>query len=150
MNIKSQIFANDDSHGNRLYMRVFFDENNQFTNATIYLKLKSEENRRQLGNMDFITHTFYCKRSTAKHYHRQMKGFGFNWTVLSDTLLNIKKIHLVVDDNEEYLFDCSLIKEYGKFLNFKQQGFELQKFMPLSLIKNFRINKPVEDEQESE
>jgi hypothetical protein len=150
MDLKSQIFANDDSHGNRLYMRVFFNELNQFTNATIYLKLQAEDKRRQLGNMDFVTHTFHCKRSSIKHYHNKAKGYGFNWTVLSDTLLNIQKIHLVIDDNQEYLFNVSLIKEYGKFLNFKQQGFELQRFVPFSLIKNFRINKPIEDEPQPE
>lgn len=138
MEIGSRLLGLEDKAGNKLVMRVYYDENKTDTNATLYLRLKSENRPRMLGNIDFATRTFYCKRNRAKHYHHQMKGFGFNWTVLDDNYLNIQKIHLLVDDSERYVFNKSLIKDYGKFLNFKQQGFELQRFINFELIKNFK------------
>jgi hypothetical protein len=72
----------------------------------------------------------------AKHYHYQVKGFGFNWTILNDSYLNIENIHLLVDDKDRYVFKKDLLTRYGNFLNFKQQGFELQKFLKFQLIKD--------------
>lgn len=126
---------NEDKHGNRLYMRVFFDANKEPKNAIIHLKLKDGNYPRQIGNYDFTTRTFFCKRNSSKHYHYKTKGYGFNWTILEDPTLAIEKIHLVIDENENYIFKKSLINEYGRFLNFKEQGFELQRFMPMELIR---------------
>jgi hypothetical protein len=60
---------------------------------------------------------------------------------LEDPYLDIQRIEMVVDDEVHYNFPKSLIAEYGSFLNFKQQGFELQRFIRLELIKNYRKNK---------
>lgn len=135
MDIRTEMFMNEDSQGNKLYMRVNIDENNTWQNAILHLKLKSENHPRLLGNVVFSTRTFYCKRKSSKHYHHKMKGYGFNWSILEDPTLFIRKIHLVVDDTERYEFDKSLIQNYGKFLNFKEQGFELQRFLSFDIIK---------------
>lgn len=140
MNIGSKMYAHDDASGNRLFLRVFFDENKVNTNADLYLKLKSEGRARQLGSLDLSTKTFWCKRNTSKHYHYATKSFGFNWTILQDDFLDIQKVRLVVDDEIHYEFPISLIKDYGRFLNFKQQGFELQRFLSYELIKNYKVN----------
>lgn len=90
-----------------------------------------------LGTFDFNTRTFYCKRSIAKHLHRKSKSFGFNWTILGDAFLSVENVYIIVDDTDHYCFQISLIKDYGQFLNFKQQGFELQRFMSFELIKRY-------------
>lgn len=138
MEIRKQMFKNEDAQGNELYMRVYYDEKDVAQNAILYLKLKGEKTPRQLGNLIFLTRTFFCKRSSSKHYHYKTKGYGFNWTILQDPYLCIEKIHLVVDETEHYQFDKSVIKDYGIFLNFKQQGFELQRFLPMEIIKNYQ------------
>lgn len=137
MEVGSRLLGRSDSSGNEIIMRVYYDENKVDTNATLYLRLKSEKRPRLLGNIDFTTKTFFCKRSRSKHYHYKSKGFGFNWTILEDEYLNIQKVHLLVDDSERYVFEKDLVKRYGKFMNFKQQGFELQRFMSFDLIKQF-------------
>jgi hypothetical protein len=137
MILGSKTFANEDASGNKVYLRIFYDENNVHQNANIHLKLKEEATPRLLGTFDFITRTFHCKRNTSKHLHRKSKSFGFNWTILNDTFLAVEKVYIIVDEEDHYCFPISLIKEYGHFLNFKQQGFELQKFMNFDLIKRY-------------
>lgn len=135
MQTLSRMFMNEDKSGNKLYLRVFFDGEQQPQTAIILLKLKGENYPRQLGNYTFKTKTFFCKRNSTKHYHYKTKGYGFNWTILEDPYLDIQKIHMVIDEQDHYIFNKSLISEYGRFLNFKEQGFELQRFMPMALIK---------------
>lgn len=137
MIVNAQMFANDDSSGNRLFMRVFFDEFKKPQNANIHLKLVGEKAPRLIGNFDFLTRTLYCKRKMSKHFHRKTKSFGFNWTILSDAFLDVQNIHMIVDDEEHYLFRKDVIKDYGTYLNFKQQGFELQRFMSFDIIKRY-------------
>ena len=137
MILNSKMFANDDNSGNRVYMRVFFNEHGEHQNANIHLKLKDEKNPRQLGSYDFFTRTFYCKRNTAKHLHRKSNSFGFNWTILSDAFLSVENVYIIVDDTDHYQIPITLIKDYGSFLNFKHQGFELQRFMSFELIKRY-------------
>lgn len=137
MNLYTKTFANEDNAGNRVYMRIFFDEKDRRQSANIHLKLQKETNPRMLGTFDFQTRTFYCKRSIAKHLHRKSKSFGFNWTILNDAFLSVENVYIIVDDSEHYQFPITLIKDYGQFLNFKQQGFELQKFMSFDLIKRY-------------
>jgi hypothetical protein len=135
MNIRSELYLNEDPQGNKVYLRVFYDETNTSQNAVIHLRLKGENRPRQLGTLIFSTRTFFCKRNSTKHYHYKTKGYGFNWTILNDPHLSIEKIHMVLDEKEHFIFEKSLIETYGKFLNFKQQGFELQRFMPIEIIR---------------
>lgn len=140
MIIGSKLFADDDRQGNRIYLRVFFDENKENVCANIHLRLCSESRPRLLGKYHFNNKTFYCTRKMSKHYHHAAKGFGFNWKILEDPYLDIKRIHMRLDDEVSYEFPKSMIAEYGSFLNFKQQGFELQRFIRFDLIKIHRKN----------
>jgi hypothetical protein len=117
---------------------VFSDENNKDVGATIHLKLKSENKRRNIGTIYFNDRSFHVLRNSAKHYHYMSKSYGFNWNIITDDFLNIKSVYLVVDKSERYIIPKSVMETYGKFLNFKQQGFELQKFLPMDMIKTFR------------
>jgi hypothetical protein len=117
---------------------VFSDENNKDIGATIHLKLKSENKRRNIGTIYFNDRSFHVLRDSGKHYHYVSKSYGFNWNIIADDFLNIKSVYLVVDKSERYIIPKSVMETYGKFLNFKQQGFELQKFLPMDMIKTFR------------
>jgi len=140
MILGSNLYADDDRHGNRIYLRVFHNEKKENVCANIHLKLVSEKKPRLLGKYHYDDKTFYCTRKMSKHYHYASKGFGFNWKILEDPYLDIQRIHMVLDDDLHYNFPKSLIAEYGSYLNFKQQGFELQRFIRYELIKNYRKN----------
>lgn len=133
--METNTFVKEDNSGNKLYLRVLFKAKNQPSSATIHLKLKNENYSRMIGSYDYATKTFYCKRNSEKHYHNKMRGYGFNWSVLDDEHLDIQTIHLNIDDTENLVFTKELLNTHGKFLNFKQQGFELQKFMPMEILR---------------
>jgi hypothetical protein len=137
MDIGSKVFGKEDKQGNALIVRGFYDENKDWTWATIHLKLANLNKPRLLGYVDVQTATFNCVRDCSKHYHRKAGGFGFNWEILSSNLIHIKTIALRVDDDKLYVFPKKLIEEKGTFLNFKQQGFELQKFLDFNLIRPY-------------
>jgi len=143
MDIGSKVFGKEDKQGNALIVRGFYDENKDWTWATIHLKLANLNKPRLLGYVDVQTATFNCVRDCAKHYHRKAGGFGFNWEILSSNLIHIKTIALRVDDDKLYVFPKKLIEERGIFLNFKQQGFELQKFLDFNLIRPYE--KPLKE-----
>lgn len=135
MILNSKLYANDDRAGNRILLRIFYDEHGVPANANVHLRLASEAAPRLLGSVDFSNRTFYCRRSTSKHLHRKSNSFGFNWTVLGDPFLAIEKVYMVVDDTDHYRFRKSVMDEYGSYLNFKQQGFELQRFLNRDIIE---------------
>ena len=133
--------AKEDNAGNTLYLRVWSDENKVDVGGSIFLKLKSESKKRNLGNLIVNDRSFHIIRESGKHYHYVSKSYGFNWNIINDADLGIKTIHLVVDKKDKYIIPKTILETYGKFLNFKQQGFELQKFLPFDMIKNFKDEK---------
>jgi len=147
MNIASRLLQQQDKNGNTLFLRIFSNENKVDEYSSIHLKLTSEKGQRMLGHIDIPKKTFYCKRDMEKHYHYKSEGFGFNWNILADEYLDIAYINLSVfhiDENgndvkRRYIFPKSLIRDFGKVMNFKQQGFELQRFIKFELIKNYKV-----------
>ena len=141
MIVGSRVMAKEDNAGNTLYLRVWSDENKVDVGGSIFLKLKSESKKRNLGNLIVNDRSFHIIRDSGKHYHYVSKSYGFNWNIINDADLGIKTIHLVVDKKDKYIIPKTILETYGKFLNFKQQGFELQKFLPFDMIKNFKDEK---------
>jgi hypothetical protein len=142
MIINSEVFCKSDKHKNILYLRVFKDETKEVVGATIHLKLDAEKKVRHIGNFYIHDRSFHVRRDSAKHYHYKTKSYGFNWNILDDDMLGIKSVHLTIDKADTYVIPVETIGKYGRFLNFKQQGFELQRFMPLELINNFKKEQP--------
>jgi hypothetical protein len=154
--MNSRLLGQSDKYGNDLFLQIFSDDNGVDVGCTVYLKLKSENKHRNLGNIYYKDRSFHVTRDSSKHFHYISKSYGFNWTILGDAELNIKTIHLIVsakvevlnDKNDgikefvitrdKYIIPISVFKTYGKFLSFMQQGFELQKFLPLDIIVNFK------------
>ncbi len=141
MQIKSQIFAKEDSANNILYLRVFYDENEVKVGATIHLKLQAEKRQRMIGDYYFADSAIYLRRDSTKHLFNKTQSYGFNWNIINDDFLQIKNIHLTIDGTP-YFFPKSILESKGHFMNFKQVGFELQKFLPFEFIQQFKINKP--------
>ena len=147
MIVNSRVLGQSDNSGNDLLMRVFSDENNSDVGASVFLKLKKESKKRSLGNLYFKSRSFYVIRDSEKHLHRASKSFGFNWTILNDPFLDIQNIYLRVDKVNKYIIPISIFKEYGFFLNFKESGFEKQKFLKYEFIKNFKVEDNDQENQ---
>lgn len=140
--VKEQKFMQEDQGGNQLFMRVFLDETETQRSANIHLKLKGEERRRFIGNYYFDNHTIYLRRDSNKHFHYSTKSYGFNYRLINDPHLDIKWIVVKIDDNV-YRFPKSMLDSYGTYLQFKQQGFELQRFLKFNMIKNYKNQEEV-------
>lgn len=135
--MKKAEFIKEDKFKNALRLVIFYDESNQPTNANIFLELVTEKKKRNLGQYNFINKTLYVERKSSKHYHYTTKSYGFNHELINDDFLDIQWI--VADiDGTKYRFPKKTIDDYGRFLQFSNQGFELQKFVPFALIKNYK------------
>lgn len=138
MEYKSRILVQSDVLGNDLYMKIFSQENGDDVSASLIMKLKSEQRVRNIGTFLFYNRSFHVKRMSSKHYHYKSKSYGFNWNIINDDFLNIAYLFVTIDKTERYIVPKHIIDSYGKFLKFQKQGFELQKFLPFEIMKQFR------------
>jgi hypothetical protein len=106
--------------------------------ASLRLKLASETYFRQLGSINMKTRQLELVRERSKHLFRKFNAYGFNHHVLNKATL-FDHI-LLKDDKGVYNVPKEIILEKGKFMNFKNHGgFELQIFLPLNEIENYKI-----------
>ena len=107
------------------------------TQIKISLKLAKENRERNVGELNPLNKIFYVKRKRNKHLHYKSNSYGFNHYILS----NAKRFEdvLLTDEMGEYKIPTSHILSFGKFLFFKQQGFEVQIFLTLDEITKFKL-----------
>lgn len=100
------------------------------------LKLASETRHRKLGVINLKQRSMQIKRNRDKHLMYKFDAYGFNHKLLADSKL-FDTIRLS-DNIAEWVIPKEFILDNGKFLNFKGQGFELQTFITLSQIEQFK------------
>lgn len=111
--------------------------------GNVFLKLAKEKRNRKLGFIDRGKKIFFINRKRAKHLFRKSNAYGFNHHLLSKSK-SFDTISLK-DEFGEYEFPVSKVMQHGKtHLHFKEQGFELQLFLPLEIIENCRKKDLVE------
>jgi hypothetical protein len=106
-------------------------------NLLIELKLMFEKRTRIIGTVDVDAKVLYVERKRSEHLHRKTQSYGFN-----DTVLQIgKKFNyvLLTDDRGRYKIPKQTIFDYGRYLQFKKQGFETQIFLRLAIIEKYRL-----------
>lgn len=128
-----------DKNGNTLRYFLTCDDNKNPLQCDIVLKLKQETRMRKIASVRFKDNTIYFKRDSSKHLHRNSKSYGFNYEVLNDAFLNISWVVCDID-GEMYRFPKKTIDDFGSYLHFKSQGFELQRFLKFDLIKNYKYH----------
>jgi hypothetical protein len=101
----------------------------------ISLQLKSESRQREIGIINTKEKYFAVNRIREKHLFRKNNSYGFNHYILA----NAKKFDSIMlsDDFGTWLIPIKLILEKGSFLHFNKDGFELQIFLPLDVIKEY-------------
>jgi len=107
----------------------------------IFLKLKIETNReREIGYIPTDKNFIVMVRVKEKHFFRKCNGYGINEYVLR----NIKQINsnvsfvLLKDERCKWMIPVDYIIEESTYGYYKKQGFELQKFISLDKIDQFR------------
>ena len=121
-----------DSKGNSLILE------NKDKLIFVSLKLSAENKSRMLGTINREKRVIEIKRNSKKHLMYKIGGYGFNHKLLKES----KTFDLILlnDENSQWLIPKTFILENGRILNFSQEGFELQIFIPLNKIKDFLVN----------
>jgi len=88
-----------------------------------------------IGQVDLVNKILYVKRNSARHYHYKSKCYGFNAELLNS--LELTHVRLTID-KEHFQIPIDAFK-YARHLNFSQQGFELQKFLPVEIIRQYAV-----------
>lgn len=141
-------FLIDETGGDRIMMKQYEKR------TTLYIILKAEGGRkREIGKITKSTKTLKIIRRHSEHYFKAISGYGFNEYVLR-TGKSFDKIWLK-DEYSEWKIPVSYILKKGQYLDeegnvvkkdinymwFQKQGFELQVFMPLYDIEQFKVLK---------
>lgn len=118
-----------DNAGNMLYRQ----------GNAIKLKLSSEPHPRKIGRIEEDKKILIIQRDSTKHLFDKINGYGFNYQLLCTATKFNKVLLEIIDKKERYLIPIDTILLDGQFLNFKQQGFEIQIFIPLTIINDFKL-----------
>lgn len=78
----------------------------------------------------------HVTRNREKHLFRNLNAYGFNHEILYN--FDNYKIDLY-DDNNNWLIPVQFILQNGKFLHFADNKLEIQIFIKLEQIENFKI-----------
>lgn len=113
------------------------EEDKMFVSRIIRLQTNGSDYKRKIGVINLQGRFLFIRRVRAEHLHKKSNSYGFNHHILANAT-KFDKIKLA-DDFGTYVFPVSLVLEQGKFLHFKQQGFERQLFLDLDIIKKHRI-----------
>lgn len=130
-------------------VRTFFIQDSTtdklYTSSTdkkviLSLQLAAEGGKkRKIGTITKSTKTLIIRRRRADHLFRNGNAYGFNQYILKEAKL-FDTISLG-DEFDNWKIPVKFILENGKHLNFKQQGFELQLFVSLEDLEQFKVLK---------
>jgi hypothetical protein len=93
---------------------------------------------RMIGTVTKSTRTIEMKRKIGKHLHYMTNSYGFNDYILREQT-TFDWVRLSDDLGNHWKIPVSYILEKGTYLKFKQQGFELQRFVSLENLEQFRV-----------
>lgn len=125
-----RFFINDDGKN---YLQI------KSNDKIIQLKLCLENFKpRLIGTVTKSTRTIDMKRVRLKHLHWKTNSYGFNDFVLRNQN-SIDWVRLSDDLGNHWKIPVSYILEKGTYLHFKQEGFELQRFVSLENLEQFRV-----------
>jgi len=114
-------------------------------NNVVVLYLQERNADRVIGILDKANSNFITNRTKSKHIFRKGYSYGFNYHFL---LLNENFDYvLLTDDDATYRIPKKMILAGKQYLNFKEQGFELQAFLPIETIHTFRLNEAKKDDK---
>ena len=110
--------------------------------VTIMLKIKGDTKIRKIGTIDKAQRVLYINRKRNAHLFMKTNSYGFNDYVMR-TGTTFDKVH-ISDEHDSWIIPVMDILNKGrKYLHFKQQGFELQLFLSLEEMEQYKANQIV-------
>jgi hypothetical protein len=120
----------EDSSGNKLIA----SHKDSIINLSLLL---ADGKKRAIGQIDKATKTLRLVRSRSKHLMRVNNSYGINYYLIENGV-TFDKVE-IVDEQSRWLIPKDYLMEHCTTMNFKAQGFELQKFISLDKINTFAI-----------
>jgi hypothetical protein len=120
----------EDGSGNKLLAT----HNDSVINLFLLL---ADGKKRAIGQIDKATKTLRLVRSRSKHLMRVNNSYGINYYLIENGV-TFDKVE-IVDEKSRWLIPKDYLIEHCTTMNFKAQGFELQKFISLDKINTFAI-----------
>src|SRR5687768_15898080 len=105
------IHKRSDSKGNFFIV----EQEPLYGNWKLYVHLTGEDRRRFIGEIDKDNRVMLVRRDKSKHYHFQMRAYGFNYRIIND-IADLQSILLEERDGASvayYLIPVSFIKTSG-------------------------------------
>ncbi len=118
----------EDSSGNKLIAT----HNDAIINLSLLLV---DGKKRTIGQIDKATRTLRLIRSRSKHLMRVNNSYGINYYLIENGQ-TFDKVE-IVDEQSRWLIPKDYLIEHCTTMNFKAQGFELQKFISLDKLNSF-------------
>jgi hypothetical protein len=103
----------------------------------LFLKIPSKLKSRKLGSINLKTKIFTIRRNRERHLFKKHDAYGFNIYILKNAK-TFDKIKLI-DNYSVYFFSLEYALSNIKYLTFSKSGFELQGFLSLSQLEQFKI-----------
>jgi hypothetical protein len=117
-----------DKQGNRLVM-----ETGKPFKLRLFLKGKRPK---LIAHYDYDKKTLIVKKNSERHYHYKTKSYGFNYALFEN--LDIDTVNLTID-KENYNIPAKVFNQ-ARVMNFSGEGFELQKFLPIEIIRGYAVS----------
>lgn len=139
--IKNQfkvIHTRSDARGNMLLV----DEEPVYGTRRVFLHLKGEDHKRLIGQIDRQNRIIFMKRDKTRHFFHKMQSWGFNYTVIKDTM-QFDNVLLQVSEGEmiehfmvprKFILDNGVVKEFAK------TGFEIQIMLRVEYLEKFKTS----------
>jgi len=97
--------------------------------------LLTDGKKRSIGQIDKASRTLRLIRSRSKHLMRVNNSYGINYYLIENGKL-FDKVQ-IVDEQNTWIVSKDYLIEHCTTMNFKTQGFELQKFISLDKLNSF-------------
>jgi hypothetical protein len=117
-----------DKQGNRLVM-----ETGKPFKLRLFLKGKRPK---LIAHYDYDKKTLIVKKNSERHYHYKTKSYGFNYALFEN--LEIDTVNLTID-KENFNIPAKVFNQ-ARVMNFSGEGFELQKFLPIEIIRGYAVS----------
>jgi hypothetical protein len=118
----------EDSSGNKLIA----SHNDSIINLSLLL---ADGKSRSIGQIDKEARVLRLIRSRAKHLMRVNNSYGINYYLIENGQ-TFDKVQ-IVDEQNTWVVTKKYLIENCTTMNFKAQGFELQKFISLEKLNTF-------------
>lgn len=105
----------------------------------VFLKLRSESSARRLGYIRPAQRILELERNRSRHLHQKSNSYGLNYELIKQST-RFDTIR-IIDEFGVYDLPKDIALSNGKFLFFKQEGFERQLFIPLTLLTQYQKTK---------